>query len=306
LGHYKPLLVNIEPTHRCNLSCFYCDKALPGGPRMDTVKTLALIDELADMGTISVCFDGGEPFVHPGILFMVRRAKERGLRVAMSSNGMLFEKKPHVLDYVDVMKISLDGPPEVHDFGRGPGVYEKSMRGARYAVERGLDVSLRMTLASHNAGQHRHVLEAAKSIGAKALFQPASGSLMDLGARPAPHSAEVVAYRAAIDDLMALKKAGEPVGNEWVSLEHLRKWPEPAAVPACSGGRIEVAIGPDGGMFPCGRYGRKRAAPNVFELGARRAFEELLRPDDCRDCWCALTAAGCYMHGADVRMLKRW
>ena len=70
--------------------------------------------------------------------------------------------------------------------------------------------------------------------------------------------------------------------------------------------RVEIAIGPDGGMFPCGRYGRKRAAPNVFELGARRAFEELMRPDDCRDCWCALTAAGCYMHGADVRMLKRW
>ncbi len=39
--------------------------------------------------------------------------------------GVLFEKKPHVLDSVDVMKISVDGPPEVHDFGRGPGVYEK-------------------------------------------------------------------------------------------------------------------------------------------------------------------------------------
>ncbi len=26
LGRHRPLMVNMEPTHRCNLDCVYCDK----------------------------------------------------------------------------------------------------------------------------------------------------------------------------------------------------------------------------------------------------------------------------------------
>jgi hypothetical protein len=56
-------------------------------------------------------------------------------------------------------------------------------------------------------------------------------------------------------------------------------------------------------MFPCGRVGRGRPAPNVFEIGARRAFEEVLRPTDCANCWCTLTVAGCYLYRGDLRLL---
>src|SRR5262249_9008535 len=74
-GRDKPLSVNIEPTHRCNLDCPSCDKTAHDAPQMTTAEALALIDELADAGTLSVCFDGGEPLVHPGIGQMVRAAR---------------------------------------------------------------------------------------------------------------------------------------------------------------------------------------------------------------------------------------
>jgi hypothetical protein len=88
-------------------------------------------------------------------------------------------------------------------------------------------------------------------------------------------------------------------------LEHLRNWPDPKPVPFCSGGRVEVAIGPNGGMYPCGRVGRNRPAPNVFEVGVRRAFSEVLRPTDCANCWCTLTVAGCYLYRGDLRLLTK-
>ena len=305
LSRHRPLLVNIEPTHRCNLDCVYCDKVNPKSPQMETAAALNLLDELAAIGTVSVCFDGGEPLVHPGIEQLVRRAKRHGLRVSMSTNGMLFERKPSVLDHVDVVKISIDGPAHVHDAGRGRGTFEKSMAGARFALAAGCKVAIRMTLSAHNVGYFEDVILQARQLGIQALFQPAIGNIMNGADAPEAHSADVSGYRAAIDELMRLKRSGEPIGNERVCLEHLRNWPDPTPVNTCSGGRVEVAIGPEGNMYPCGRTGRNLPAPNVFELGVARAFEQVLRPTDCQNCWCTLTVAGCFLYGGDLRLLQR-
>ena len=304
-GQHRPLMVNIEPTHRCNLSCTYCDKVDPKSPQMETQAALQLIDELAELGTISVCFDGGEPLVHPDIEQFVRRAKHHKMRVSMSSNGLLIAKRRSVLEGIDVLKISIDGPSKIHDQGRGSGSFKRAMEGASIAHEAGCSVAIRMTLASHNTPYVREVVSLAKELGIKALFQPAIGNVMDGTVPPAEHSAEVESYRAAIDDLLRLKKEGEPIGNETIALEHLRNWPEPTLVPFCSGGRIEGAIGPDGGMFPCGRTGRNAPAPNVFELGAQEAFRRVQRPTNCANCWCTLTVAACFLYRGDIRLLTR-
>ncbi|HEY4158177.1 MAG TPA: radical SAM protein [Polyangiaceae bacterium] len=302
-GAHRPLMVNIEPTHRCNLDCTYCDKVDPRSPQMDTEKALRMLDELAELGTLSVCFDGGEPLVHPGIERFVERAKAHGMRVSMSTNGHLLKRKPNVLRFVDKVKISVDGPAHVHDAGRGRGSFEQAMHGARLALDAGTGVAIRMTLGAHNVAHYREVLRFAKEMRIQALFQPAIGNIMNGADAPEAHSADSAAYRDAIDELMQLKAEGEPVGNEMLCLEHLRNWPEPKPVPFCSGGRVEVAIGPDGGMFPCGRTGRNLKAPNVFEVGVAEAFEHVLRPTDCANCWCTLTLAGCYLYRGDVRLL---
>jgi hypothetical protein len=78
----RPLFVNIEPTHRCNLSCSFCNKTSAGAAQMETGRALQLIDDLAAAGTCSVCFDGGEPLFHPNIGDMIARANKRGLQPA--------------------------------------------------------------------------------------------------------------------------------------------------------------------------------------------------------------------------------
>jgi MoaA/NifB/PqqE/SkfB family radical SAM enzyme len=302
---HRPLMVNIEPTHRCNLDCTYCDKVDPRSPQMEIGAALRMIDELAALGTLSVCFDGGEPLVHKGIEQFVERAKSHGMRVSMSTNGLLIRRKRRILSSVDLVKISIDGPPHIHDGGRGAGSFGGAMDGARLAVDAGCKVALRMTLAEHNAPYYDDVIRFAKELGIVALFQPAVGNIMSGKDAPAEHSPGVVAYRNSIDALMRLKAAGEPIGNEMLALEHLRNWPEPKPVPFCSGGRIEVAIGPDGCMFPCGRTGRGEPAPNVFELGVATAFERVMRPTDCANCWCTLTVSARYLYRGDIRLLTQ-
>lgn len=302
-GH-KPLLVNIESTHRCNLNCVFCDKAQVDAPQMDTEDGLRLMDDLARAGTVSVCFDGGEPLTHPGIGQLIARAHKHGLRVAISTNGMLVEKRLDELADVSVLKISLDGPPEVHNKGRRSDVHKSAVNGARAALERGIPVMFRMTLNRHNTSFWPDVLDTAQELGCRALFQPAIGSLLDANAPPSPESADPAEYRDAIEGIMDAKRKGAPVGNEWVCLEHLEHWPEPTA-PLCAGGRIEMCIGPDGSLYPCGRVGRLQPAPNVFELGISEAIACLQRPQSCANCWCTLTLAVCQMYALNPGLLRR-
>lgn len=301
-GAHKPLFVNIEPTHRCNLACTFCDKH--EGDQMKTEDGLRLLEELAALGTVSVCFDGGEPLSHPGIGKLVQKGRSLGLAVSISTNGILIPRRVEQIAAANVVKISIDGPEEIHDRGRGEGAWKKALVGARVAREAGIWVAIRMTIAEHNVGHHRAVLQLASELGVQALFQPAIGSLFDASNHQAAHSPHVIAYRAAIDDLIELKKHGAPVANEFVALQHLRKWPEPNPVPFCGGGRVMAAIGPEGGIYPCGRVGRDQPSPNAIASGVKDAFRDVLRPTDCASCWCTLTLSNCYAYKLDPRLLE--
>jgi MoaA/NifB/PqqE/SkfB family radical SAM enzyme len=303
-GKHRPIWVNIEPSHRCNLECSYCDKAGDHGPEMSESQLVWLVDELASQGTLSVCFDGGEPLVHRGITAALERAKHHGMRTSLSTNGILIPRREAAMRAVDVVKVSIDGPRELHDQGRGAGSYDKALTGISHALGMNVTVAVRMTLARHNVHAYQHVLDLARELGVTALFQPAIGSLMEASESPDSESPDVDAYRQTMAALHAAKTLGEPVGNEYVCIEHLAKFPEPVAVPFCAGGRVEIAIGPDGGMFPCGRVGRGPSAPNVFELGVAQAFERVLRPTDCKSCWCTLTLGNCYAYDLSPRLLE--
>jgi MoaA/NifB/PqqE/SkfB family radical SAM enzyme len=305
LHRYRPLLVNIETTLRCNLQCDFCDKKSPHGPQMDTERACRLIDELADAGTCSVCFDGGEPLLHPGIGDIIAHARRRDLRVALSTNGTLIPQRPDAWKQANVIKISLDGAEKQHDAGRGLGAFCRAHAGARLAREHGKQVMLRMTIGAHNVDSWPQALAIAKDLDCPILFQPAVGSILDGNIAFAPHSADVQRYREAFHGIIKAQQQGEPVANDWLCLDYLRRWPDPQPVPFCAGGRIQAAIDPDGNMFPCGRSGRTSSAPNVFRQGVRAAFAELARPVDCQNCWCTLTLATCFLWRLDPRLLKR-
>jgi len=93
-----PEHVVIDPTNRCDNNCIGCWTRSPllGGAaaaedwkkqQMSTERLCGLVDELADMGTKRLRFTGGgEPFVHPGIMEVLRKVKERNLISAVTTN----------------------------------------------------------------------------------------------------------------------------------------------------------------------------------------------------------------------------
>ena len=151
----KPVVV-WNCTRTCNLKCVHC-YAGSDAQRYDELSTeeaKAMIDDLAAFGAPVLLFSGGEPCVRHDFTELMHYAKDRGMRVVISTNGTLItpelarEFAEVGLSYVGV---SLDGGPETHDRFRGvPGSFAKSMEGLNNAQEAGIKVGLRMTINKLN------------------------------------------------------------------------------------------------------------------------------------------------------------
>lgn len=134
-----PLKVQWDILYRCNSRCITCDRwqTLEGTANMPLEREKRLLDELADLGTFSVAFSGGEPFLRKDIFELFRYARQVGLTTSVNSNGLLITDaiaETIVESGLDMIYLSLDGGrPETNDYIRGvKGSFEKTFA----AIER--------------------------------------------------------------------------------------------------------------------------------------------------------------------------
>ena len=176
-AEFKPRLIFWEVTKGCNLRCVHCRATateLSSPTDLPTAKALDIIDQIAGAGNPILVLSGGEPLYRSDIFQLARYAGEKGLRVALATNGTLVTKEVArmIADAgIKRVSISLDGADaQTHDTFRGiPGAFEAALYGFRNLKEVGMSVQINMTIARHNADQLPRVLEMAKSIGADAL-----------------------------------------------------------------------------------------------------------------------------------------
>src|SRR3954471_4495644 len=177
VGDGSARLVFWEVTKGCNLRCIHCRASateLSSPSDLPTHTALGIIDQIAEAANPILVLSGGEPLYRSDIFQLARYATDKGLRVALATNGTLVTKEVArmIVDAgVKRVSISLDGADAVtHDSFRGiPGAFEAAVYGLRNLKSLGMSVQINMTIARHNAHQLPQVLELAKSLGADAL-----------------------------------------------------------------------------------------------------------------------------------------
>jgi len=170
-------LIFWEVTKGCNLRCIHCRATateLSSPTDLSTAKALGIIDQIAATCAPILVLSGGEPLYRSDIFQLARYATNKGLRVALATNGTLVTKEVArmIVDAgVKRVSISLDGADALtHDSFRGiPGAFEAAVHGLRNLKALGMSVQINMTIARHNAHQLPQVFELAKSLGADAL-----------------------------------------------------------------------------------------------------------------------------------------
>lgn len=140
-----PLKLTIGTTYVCNLRCRFCEQRF-ASPESNQAKArrelpaerlLQLVREAGEMGvqTLSVS-GGGEPFLRPHTLKVMRAIKEHGMSGGTTTNGLHLSSE-HLAELVRIgwgrIDFSIDGPDSpTHDYLRDcPGAFERVTRAVK-------------------------------------------------------------------------------------------------------------------------------------------------------------------------------
>ncbi len=153
----SPPIVVWNCTTQCNLHCVHCYASATGkasSEEMSTEEARAFISGLAEFKVPVILFSGGEPLLRQDLFELADFAREQGIRVVLSTNGVLITesiaRKLRQADFSEV-GISLDGIGAKNDRFRGQkGAFEATLRGYRNCIALGQRVSLRMTVTRFN------------------------------------------------------------------------------------------------------------------------------------------------------------
>lgn len=254
-GGFLPLVTNFYVTKRCNLRCRFCYP--PGDePESDTAAALALLAKIRPRNPV-LNLTGGEPLLHPGLPALLRRARELDFRpLLLSTNGLLIERVADHLPCVDHLIISLDSLDEtIGDrlcgvAGSTREIVAAARRCAALSREHGFALTAHAVLAPETLDGLEEVLRFCEAHGLTLSVSPEHGRFA-----PHPGLKGNPAYRAAVDRLLAWKRAGRPIAASAGYLRRIREFAPHGCHPLLSP-RVE----PDGRVyFPCQRLRHRRA-----------------------------------------------
>lgn len=286
-----PLTVGFELTQLCNLNCAYCDVNEKKSDDLTTSQVKEIITGLAQAGSHSISYDGGEVLLRKDIQEIVDHTHSLGVKARLNSNGLLVPRNVHKLKNLTQIKLSLDGPRDIHDSIRGKGVFDAVLRAVEAAKNHDINVGLSAVISRFNEDRVLEVADLAKAWEVPVTFQPCANQTdLSSAINPKGQSPDVKKYRFAIDQLIEARKENPYIGNKAVGLKHLREWPDPTLIP-CYAGKYFVTIDHNGKLYSCGRFNRgNKAGIDLVGPGVAKALEELEPAGGCGHCWCARRA----------------
>jgi hopanoid biosynthesis associated radical SAM protein HpnH len=141
----SPLVLMLEPTHRCNLECAGCDRIrLYSKEHAEDLTLDQCINAAKESRAPVVTVTGGEPLLYRELKPLVRELLRLKRFVYLCTNGLLTESfmeefKPHPLL---TLNFHLDGMEETHDsITRKAGTFKQAVMAVKKAKQRGFRVT---------------------------------------------------------------------------------------------------------------------------------------------------------------------
>ncbi|HHO57088.1 MAG TPA: radical SAM protein [Thermoplasmatales archaeon] len=297
-----PYLIVWDFTYSCNLRCKHCyaNAGKPLEDELTTEEAKRAIDIFDRAGVVSIAFSGGEPLVRKDFFELAKYAADKGMYVAVATNGTLIT--PEMAEKmknagIKFVQISLDGAsPETHDAFRGiDGAFEKTVEGIKNAVKAGFFVEIATTATKYNYEEVPSIIELAEKLGVNWFmlynFVPTGRGKFMVKNDLSPEEREELLkmlYRKMNDSSLTLlstapqfaRVALQEDNNDDMAImpthfyaAHLSKKLRALAdfIGGCGCGRFYLAMRPNGNIEPCVFF------PLTIGNIRRDDFEELWR-----------------------------
>jgi len=318
--HALPVLV-IFPHNQCNCRCVMCDIwRIRQAQEITPANLEEQLSAFRSLGVSWVVFSGGEPQLNEKWSSLARIVRSAGSRVTLLTAGLLLKSQAQaVVDSVDDVVVSLDGPPALHNtIRRIPNAFEQLAEGVKALRQMRPDMPIRgrCTIQKANHRALRAVVESASEIGLNSIsflaadlmssaFNRREGWLPDQSSRVALLPGEVDALADEVEQLIEDRQADmdsgfvvESAGKLRRIVQHFRAHLGQAenVAPRCNAPWVSAVIEASGDVRPCffhpalGNIHRQTFTDiiNGPEALSFRASLNVASNETCKRCVCSL------------------
>lgn len=236
--------INIELTHRCNLSCRHCSASagsISDSEVLSTEQLTLLLDRIIALHPQNICITGGEPLVRKDIHTVLEHLHSNydGKLSIMTNATLITEANVKVLSqYFDAWDISIDGVSEETCAPiRGRGVFTKVIDSVRLLQKNGVSrISLSMVETAYTQKYIRDFHRLNEELGTypmvRAYEEEGRGATNADDLRPE-------AVSSSFEELMEIAKQIGATRCERGECFH------------CGAGTVEFFVNHKGELFPC-------------------------------------------------------
>ena len=306
LAWEKPMMAQIAVTENCNQKCIFCFQACSPARKFSSLSLnqwKIIIRKLRNIGVRILNFSGGEVFIYPYLLDLIKWAKlEMNFSIHINTNGT-FDVSDFI-EYVDSFIFSVHGLNKVHDEIVGKkGSFSLVEKNIAIASKFDVEVLINMVLLKSNYHQILdvfHHFDSKYRISEFAPFIP----IHSLFAKEYRDIALEVNADLITDYIKKLKK----IPKDQLNLKHgfqsifineidfykSAKIP----LPNCAAGKYKIIIDYNGDVYPCNFFkGDEYYCGNILEedeyeiwkngkgfIPFRRIILENKIPKECKTC----------------------
>jgi radical SAM protein with 4Fe4S-binding SPASM domain len=264
----------------------------------------AALEKLAEAGTLFLTLTGGEPLVREDFFDVAERARRLNFSVRIFTNGTLVDER--AADRIAGLApfevgVSVYGVRrETHEEITGaPGSFDATMRCLRLLAERGVRLTVKSVIMKPNFGEYGELIEFARGIGARHVFDATVFPRDDGGRGPLELRLDERQLETVLRDPRFYPRDGNPLSDpnppspnpeprtpepgllrssdsgfraskRFLPSPNPEPFLKPCRGPVCDLNFVSIGISPEGEVFPCLQL--RRPCGNVLEdeIGAIR------------------------------------
>lgn len=293
-GLISPVNLTWEVTQACNLRCRHClsSSAHPAENELTTVEAMNLIDQLYENRVFQINFGGGEPFIRPDFMQIIKACHAKGIMTCISTNGtLLTEELVEELSQscMVAIQVSLDGATEVTSEAiRGRGTYNAAIKALKLLAATSVPTSINTVLTSTNIHEIRELHVLAEDLGVAlriSRFRP-SGRGADNWQELRPSASELLAFSEWLNQHDNVR-----TGDSFFSLTTQER--QGLGLNLCGAAKMTCCVGPTGKVFPCAFLQSDRfKAGDIRQISFKEIWDgsevfgsfRRLRIHSCEDC----------------------
>lgn len=311
---FRPVYVVWELTLRCDLACRHCGSRA-GRPRSEELsleEALDVVTQLADLGAQEVTFIGGEAYLHPDWLAIVKATADAGINATLTTGGRALDADMarRAADAgMTSVSVSVDGLESTHDTLRAVnGSWRAALGSLDHIREAGMQPFANTQFNQLNLPEIEELAEVLLDRGIRAWQVQVTGPMGRAADRPEwllqPwQMLELIPRLAAVAEKAEAQgctiNAANNLGyfgphEDRIRMEHWK---------GCSAGRHVLGIESNGDVkgcpsLPSGPYvgGNLRESPLQTIWTSRQLSFARERPDEtwgrCGDCYYAESCGG--------------